>query len=392
MELQYRWEDVYRAGRLGFSPRKISIAVKGLFYGILWYSILSYAALLVSRSGWQIKTIWQAYRFIPAPFVQGNLNWIGIIIYVLACLVALFFYLVTLTAISKITFEQLKGDEFYEGREAWAFAKKNWKGAFGSPIFLAIVIAALILVGLVMGLIVHFIPHVGPIFIGLFSFPLIAGAFFIVYLTIVTLVVLLAAPAIVGTTDSDTFDTVFEAFSLINDQTWRFVLWEVLLAVVTLLCTFVFAYLTKRTLFLTNVVISRWGGPNWPIMWKNAKWLVYMPNFLPMFLGRWFPSLIFLQGPFLTEGVAKSTIVASFLLGISFYLIVFIVLGYGLSVLGSGQTLIYTILVKIKDNKNLLEEKEKLFGEEFEEEKEEKAEKEKKAKGEKKARRKAKKK
>jgi len=46
-----------------------------------------------------------------------------------------------------------------------------------------------------------------------------------------------------------------------------------------------------------------------------------------------------------------------------------------LSIQGSGQTLIYTILVKIKDNKNLLEEKEELFGEEFEEEEEEKKEK-----------------
>lgn len=381
MELQYRWEDVIRAGRLGINTRKIGVGVKGLFYGISFYSILSYVALLVS--GWQIKEIWQQYRFIPAPFIQGNLNWIGIIIYVLACLVALFFYLVTLTAISKITFEQLKGDEFYEGREAWAFARKNWKGAFGSPIFLAIIIAALILVGLVMGAVVRFIPHVGPIFIGLFSFPMIGGAFFIVYLTIVTGVVLLAAPAIVATTDSDTFDTVFEAFSLISDQTWRLILWEAILFVMTFLCAFVFAYLTKKTLFLTNSVLNQWGGPNWPIMWKNAKWLVYMPNFIPMVLGRWFPSLMFLQGPFLTEGVAKSTILASFLLGFSFYLIVFIVLGYGLSVMGSGQTLIYTILVKIKDNKNLLEEKEELFGEEFEEEEETKEEK--KAKKQKKA-------
>jgi hypothetical protein len=390
MELQYRWDDVFRAGRLGFSPRKIGVGVKGLFYGILLYSILSYAALLVSGSGWQIKTIWQTYRFIPAPFVQGNLNWIGMIIYALACLCALFFYLVTLTAISKITYEQLKGDEFYEGREAWAFARKNWKGAFGSPIFLAIIIAAFVLVGLVMGAIIRFIPHVGPVFIGLFSFPLIAGAFFIVYLTIVTGVVLLAAPAIVATTDSDTFDTVFEAFSLINDQTWRLVLWEVLLFVVTFLCAFVFAYLTKRTFALTNLVVSQWSNQNWSIMWKNAKWLVYMPNFLPMFLGRWFPSLIFLQGSFLTEGVAKSTILASYLLGFSFYLIVFIVIGYGLSVMGSGQTLIYTILVKIKDSKNLLEEKEELFGEEFEEEEEKKEEK--KAKKVKKARTKKRKK
>lgn len=372
MELQYRWGDVFRAGRLGFSPRKIGVGVKGLFQGTLLYSILSYGALMVSGMGY--KEIWQAYRFIPAPFVQGNLNWIGMIIYAIACLVALYYYLVTLTAISKITFEQLKGDEFYEGREAWAFARKNWKGAFGSPIFLAFIIAILIAVGLVMGLLVR-IPQVGPILVGLLSLPLIAGAFFIVYLTIVAGVVLIVAPAIVATTDSDTFDTVFEAFSLINDQTWRFILWETILFAVSLLCVFVFANLIKTTLGLTNTVIGKFAGDQWPIMWKNAKWYIYIPNFLPLVAARWIPSLVFSQGAFLSEGIAKGTLIGSFLLGTTFYLILFIVLGYGLSIQGSGQTLIYTILVKIKDNKNLLEEKEELFGEEFEEEEEEKKEK-----------------
>jgi hypothetical protein len=367
MELQYTWQDVFRAGRLGFSPRKIGVAVKGIFYGALIYSILSYVALVVS--GWQITEVWQQYRLIPSPFVQGNLNWIGIIIYIVACLVALFFYLVTLTAISKITFEQLKGDEFYEGREAWAFARKNWKGAFGSPIFLAIIIAVLLLVGFVMGLVFK-IPHVGPVFIGLFSFPLIAGAFFIVYLTIVAGVVLLVAPAVVSATDSDTFDTVFEAFSLINDQTWRFVLWELLLLITTILCSFIFAYLAKMAVSLTNLVLMQWGGEKWPVVWANAKWYLYMPNFFPLIVARWFPTLLFPQGSFLSEGIAKSTLLASFFTGLSFYLIAFIILGYVMSIQGSGQTLIYTILVKIKDNKNLLEEKEELFGEEFEEEEE----------------------
>ncbi len=384
MELQYRWGDVFRAGRLGVSPRKIGVGVKGLFQGLLVYSIFSYAALWVSDPKIAtIKEIWQAYRFIPAPFVQGNLNIWGIVIYIIACLFALFFYLVTLTAISKITFEQLKGDEFYEGREAWAFARKNWKGAFGSPLFLAIVIAILLLVGLVMGLLVR-IGFVGPILMGLLSLPMIAGAFFIVYFSIVACVVLLAAPGIVSTTDSDTFDTVFEAFSLINDQTWRFILWEVILFIVTFICVFVFAQLVKTTLGLTNTVIGMWAGDQWPIMWKNAKWYVYMPNYFPLVAARWVPSLIFSQGAFLSEGVAKGTLIGSFLLGVTFYLILFIVLGYGLSVQGSGQTLIYTILVKIKDNKNLLEEKEELFGEEFEEEKEEKKEKKAKAKPKKK--------
>jgi hypothetical protein len=371
MELEYRWGEVFRAGRLGVNTRKIGVGVKGLFWGSLLYSLFSYGALWVS--GTVPKETWQTYRFIPAPFIQGNLNWIGTIIYVIACLIALYFYLVTLTAISKITYEQLKGDEFYEGREAWAYARKNWKAVFGSPLFLPVIIAILVLVGLVLGLLIK-IPGVGPILIGLLSFPLITGAAFIVYFSIVALVVFIAAPAIIATTDSDTFDTVFEAFSLINSQTWRFILWETILFVLTIICVFVFAYLLKMALSLTHTVIGQWAGKDlveWKAMWKNAKWLVYMPNFFPMITAKWVPSLIFPQSAFITEGVGKGVLVGSFLLGATFYLILFIVLGYGLSVLGSGQTLIYTILVKLKDSKDLLEEKEELFGEEFEETEEE---------------------
>jgi len=367
MELEYRWVEVFRAGRLGINTRKIGVGIKGLFWGALFYSVLSYIALIIS--GWNYKVIWQAYRLIPAPFVQGNLNWIGIIFYVIACLVALFFYLITLTAISKITFEQLKGDEFYEGREAWVFARKNWKAVFSSPLFLPVIIAILVLVGLVMGLLIK-IPLVGPILIGLLSVPLIAGAAFIVYLSIVSCVVLIAAPAIIATTDSDTFDTVFEGFSLINFQTWRFILWEIILFFVSFICVFVFAYLLKTAFSLTHTVIGQWTGEEWRIMWKNAKWYVYLPNFFPLVAAKWFPSLVFPQSAFISEGIGKGVLIGSVLMGASFYLALFIVLGYGLSILGSGQTLIYTILVKIKDSKDLLEEKEDLFGEEFEEEEE----------------------
>ena len=147
-------------------------------------------------------------------------------------------------------------------------------------------------------------------------------------------------------------------------------MWELLLLLTTIVCVFVFAYLAKTAIGLTNLAISQWAGKNWLVMWKNAKWYLYMPNFFPLVLAKWFPSVLFPQSAFITEGIAKSTLLGSLFLGGTFYLLAFIVLGYAMAIQGSGQTLIYTILVKIKDNKNLLEEKEELFGEEFEEEEE----------------------
>jgi hypothetical protein len=49
---------------------------------------------------------------------------------------------------------------------------------------------------------------------------------------------------------------------------------------------------------------------------------------------------------------------AGWLLGLAFYLVIFFVAAYGMAIISSGNALIYTVLVKIKDDKNLLEKRE----------------------------------
>lgn len=375
MALEYMWKDVFQGVRLGFSPKKIWVAAKGLLMGTIGYSILAYLSLMAS--GWDIQKIWLEFRYIPFPFFQGNLTWFGWIIWAIAGLWVLYFYFITMTAISKITYEQLRGDEFYESKEAWTFAHKNWKGTFLSPIYLIFFIAALILTGLILGLVGR-IPTVGQILIGLSAVPIFAGALFVVYLTIVVGVILISAPAIVATTESDTFDTLFEGFSLINDQTWRYILWEVILLITTFIGIIIFAWLFKYALSLTHHTLIVWAGPRnwWNIMWHNANWYLHIP-WLPIWIAKWYPTF-FVPTEFISAGSetlaqypGAATTFGGFLLGLSFYMVIFIIIGYGISTHAAGQTLIYTILVKIKDEKDLLVKEEKLFEAEIEEKEEE---------------------
>ncbi len=363
MTLDFTYKDVFRSVRLGFSPKKIWVAFRGIFYAVILYAIFSYLAFLVS--GWGIKNIWQTYRYIPFPFLNAHLTWYGWILWIVGALFALFYYMVTFTAISKITFEQLKGDEFFETKEAWKFAYKNWKGTFLSPIYLSIFIAILIFVGMLIGLVGR-IPTFGQIIVGIIALPTFAGAFFVVYLTIVLGVILLIAPAIVSTTESDTFDTLFEGFSVLNDQTWRFFLWEFILMLCAFLAMLVFAILIKYTLRLSFWAVGIWQGPRnwWNIMWQNGKWYLYLP-FAPTWLLKWFPSIV-APAKFISAGMPKvypgaATSFGGFLVGLSFYGIAFAILAYGAAIVSAGQTIIYTILVKLKDDKNLLEKKEELF-------------------------------
>jgi hypothetical protein len=73
--------------------------------------------------------------------------------------------------------------------------------------------------------------------------------------------------------------------------------------------------------------------------------------------------------------------ISSFILGIIYYLIILGVVSLGCSIYWAGNTLIFTVLVKKKDDKNLLEIKEEVVEEKKEEEVEKKeTEEEKKAK------------
>jgi hypothetical protein len=97
---------------------------------------------------------------------------------------------------------------------------------------------------------------------------------------------------------------------------------------------------------------------------------------LPVWVAKWYPTLIvpteFISAgsESLTQFPGFTTEIGSFLLGLSFYMVIFIIIGYGISTFSAGQTLIYTILVKIKDEKDLLVKEEKLFETELEEKEE----------------------
>ncbi|MBA7707840.1 hypothetical protein ES703_116723 [subsurface metagenome] len=156
---------------------------------------------------------------------------------------------------------------------------------------------------------------------------------------------------------------------MINDQTWRYILWEVILLITTFIGILIFAWLFKYGLSLTHRTLAVWAGPRnwWNIMWHNANWYLHIP-WLPIWIAKWYPTL-FAPIKFISASVSY------FLL--SFYVVIFIIVGYGVSIHAAGHTLIYTILVKIKDEKDLLKKEEKLFEGELEEEEEEKVKKEK---------------
>ncbi len=361
--MHFNYKDVFRAGRFGFSAKKIWVGFVGILVAAIIYSVFAYLAF-VSSPEWNVKQVWQAYRYLPLPF-GVNLSWWGWAIWTIGLIFAAFVKMMALTAIAKITFEQLRGDEFYEAKEALKFALKNWKGVFLSPVTLAVVIGFILLCGFLLGFGGR-IPYVGQILVGIFSIPIFAAALFLVYLMVVFSVSLFLAPAIVATTKSDTFDTLFEVFSVLNDQPWRLVVWESLLAFISSLGAFILGLFVKRALVLTNWALNMWAGPrDWmDKIWMKGLW--YLPRTLPFPPFSWMangflPSMTYGRVSYVQGNGAEAF--SGWLIGLSFYFVIFFVAAYAMAIWGSGNALIYTVLVKMKDDKNLLERREE---EEFE--------------------------
>lgn len=355
IKLHYNFKDVFRAARFGFSAKKMWVQFLGLLIGVVGYLILAYIALLVGTE-YSFMDIWNQFKFIPLP-LGVHFAWYGWIILALGLIWFIAVNLLTICAVSKVTFEQLRGDEFYEIKESLKFIKSNWKAVLLSPATLALFVVILVAVGILFGLIGK-IPYFGELFIGVLWIPIFAVALFVIYLIVIFFVSFITTPAVVATTKSDTFDTLFELFSVVNEQNWRWFIYQILLLFTMGVAGGVLGLFIKYSLSLANWAIGLVMGGKLAALINNAY--CYLPSIpklplIPKIYGFFFPQLL---APKVPVQLPWSGDIAACLVGIFLYLILFFWYSYGLAMFSTGQSLIYIDLVKKKDEKDLLEKKE----------------------------------
>ncbi|MBN2364185.1 hypothetical protein JXL83_08645 [candidate division WOR-3 bacterium] len=359
IKLNFNYKDIFRAGRLGFSFKKMSAAMIGLVILTVVYNVFSYASLM--SAGGSLSRIWTFQRLAPIPFGL-TLPWYSWLIWAVGALVSWLVLSITISAVSKITFEQLRGDEFYEVGKAYKDSLKLWKSSFLSPIILAVFIAFLFAVGALFGLMGK-IPVAGPWLVGLLSVFLFLGAFFIVYLILVWIVSVYTSPTISVVTNGDSFDTLFEVFSVANEQTWRFVIWQLLVGGIMTAGVFIYSIAIKYTLFLFKTAMDIPSGQAWWYQtWNFARSM--LPSIPPMIptqiynlFAKIFPGSVQVWTVSSLPGIGP--MIGGIILAVLLYLVMLSILSLKLSIFSAGQTLIYVVLVKIKDDRNLLETKKK---------------------------------
>lgn len=386
MKLYFDVRDIFRAPRLALSGKKIFIFTLAGVIGYAAFWLLAYFAMAVSGIG--LGTGWEQYGLYP--FMGcSSLTIFGKLLYWAGTLIL--FYAISLgcTAVARVTYKQLKGDEFYSAGDAFKYVKKHWHPVIFTWISFVLILL-FFLIGAAVFALFGYIPFIGEF---LFVLPYLLyffGSLFTVYTAVVFLISFIYTPAIVAVYEEDTMGAVFQSYSITWSQPWRIVLYHAVLLPIAMVGIHLFKFFWVASYKLVNVVFGMdWFHSIFGLEWFTSGKLANITNWAwnavnPFALCAdktdhcygtthicsswsfctWFdmstvPTNIVLSGTEYAAGV---------ILAIFLFLLMVSVISYGLSIFSVGEVLMFVIFKKKTDDDNLLERKDE---EELEDEDEE---------------------
>jgi len=217
-KLKFQVKDTLLAARYGFNARNIWVFWKGTVQAWLVWVFFVYAGFLAA--GDSVEARFTATRLCPVPDSLFMANAPSVTLLVLGSLLAFYIYMITALKVSRLTFEQLRGDRFFSEADACRFCRSNWKAVVVTPLVIAAGIAMGIIAIFFIGLIGR-IPSAGPVLAGLLAIPAWILGLFLVLALVVLLLSVFLVPVITATTKGDTFECLFEVFSIVTSQPVR---------------------------------------------------------------------------------------------------------------------------------------------------------------------------
>jgi hypothetical protein len=354
-DLTYDVRDPWRAARLGASGKKIWLAFKGIAGGYLVFLAFGYAANLMA--GNSPSTVWRLYRLFPhSPIPYGGPLHEGI--WTAGVVVALMIVLVASAGVAKITYRELKGDDFYGRSDAWQYALEHGRSVVGAPIVLAAGLAGIILLLLIVGWLSR-IPAVGAILVGILALPAFVAALLGIFLVLSLALSFLVTPAVVGTTGEDAIEGSIQSMSLLWAVPWRTAGYTVVAAASTLLGTWLLAVISFSAIVLIGNAFHATLGPAFDPFVNGVA--AYLPTGVPLLAEPtswlWHDALRSLLPAISTdiEGPVGAWWIASLLGGLTLLCIIALVHAYAISSMISGTTAGYIVLRRLKDGEDLLD-------------------------------------
>lgn len=374
--LYFDVRDIFRTPRLALSGKKIWVHLLGLGLGWAIYLILSYLALIVN--GQSIVEIWNTHFLFPCLFtVDLPIAWYAWLIYGLGILLWVIIFLLASLAVSRITYKQLKGDEFYSSGDSLKYIKKHGTAVIMGPVSILLIMVFFIIMAIIAAWLAKW-PVLDILFLGIPYLLYFVVAVFVVYTAIVFVVSLILGAGIVGTAEEDTMETVFQSYSTLWAQPWRLVIYEGVVVGLTSIAAYIYSYAIIIGYQFFNLVFGQsWlmDGKLSRIMEQASSYIFGVNSPLTPFLSKVFnlytPASLGMVRPLYLTTTDIITIV---FIAIALFVIGGSAVAYLLTNFSVGQSLIYVILRKKKDDEDLVARKDEDELEEEEKEEDEKLE------------------
>ncbi len=358
IKLYFDVRDIFRSPRLALSGKKIWLFLKANLFGFSIYWILSYVALLISRTAFSEAL--HNYGLYPYLFCAENISLISYLIYLFGILIWIIAIFFACTAVSRITYKQLKGDDFYSVADARNFVKNH-----RYPIILSwisiLLIAVFFIIGAIIFALIGKIPYIGELLFAFLYILYFFGSIFTVYTLVVFITSFIYSPAIVATLEEDTMGTVFQSYSTTWSQPWRLVLYNLTLIPILAIGITIFRWFWFAGYKLINVIF----GADWLMgskLYNIIGWATELVN--PLFVTcKLFSCTNSMNGAAnqqsmlpLPEGIVLSSTeyISGTIIAIILFILMMSIVSYGLSILSVGETIIFTILKKKANDENIL--------------------------------------
>ena len=329
MSLYNDWRDLFRAATLGFSDRRIALHAGGVAVSYLVFGVLFYieAALNNVPPNATFRAVGVS---LNAMLLHSTLTWAT----VASAIFAVAVWLAQSSAVAKIAFEQLRGDHFYAGLAAQRYAWENRRGSMYVLIALIAVIGALTSLAYLFALPGR-LGAFGEWWIALNSWLILPGFFvglIVVFLSVLVVFGLIFLPAIVGVMGDSASENSYQLAVFVWKEGWRFVAYQLLLTAIALGAGIIFAAvgLTGLTLITERVTD---GYPFYSYVLHTSAQLAWGDSPLWAFS--------------VAENLSAAPLaqrIAVFFTTAGLCAVTVILVGYVLSVISTGNTLIYVVL------------------------------------------------
>ena len=364
VDLYFDFRDLFKALRLALSGKKIWIFISGSIKGYIVYWIFSYVSIVLS--GETFNDAITKYGLYPYLNIYAS-NWPSQLIYFLGLFALINSFLLSNTAVSRVTYRQLKGDDFYSPKDSYNYLNKHWHPVLFAPIAILFIVLIFVFFASIFALICS-IPVVGEF---LFSFAYIIyflGALFTFFSFFVFVVCLIFTPAIVSVCEEDTMGAVFHSYATTTSQPWRLILYHIMLIPLLLIGLVVMSWFWMNTVGFIDFIFSHeWFMAEKFSKISNYAFTIIVPDtiynvFVLLKEQIWsitgfslyIPTLFTPDFTSSTESLKIIDIAGGTVLSLSYFLLVLSVLSYGFSIISVGQTIMFIIFKKLSDDENLL--------------------------------------